>query len=163
MLLVQPICAILRAGATVLVALVAGCTYDPAIHNAWEDAYIVVMLEPSTPAKLRLSLDAEGEPSAQRAACSLYVEFPPDSPARGVELHASAPGFDESLVFVPTNTDPFIDFSDLVPQIPTTVVLDIEVLLRDGGAGEVTVAAYASVASLESDLELSLVFEETPG
>ena len=57
----------------------------------------------------------------------------------------------------------FIDYSDLVPQVPTMVALDIEVLLRDGGAGEVTVSADASVPSLESEVELSLVLEEIGG
>ncbi len=165
MFLVQPICSILRTGATVLVAVVVGCISDPLIHHADARAEIVIMLEPGTANKIKLSLDADGEfyGGGLGAVCFLYVAFPADSPVREVELHASAPGFDESLVFVATKTDMFIDYSDLVPQVPTMVALDIEVLLRDGGAGEVTVSADASVPSLESEVELSLVLEEIGG
>ena len=44
-----------------LVAIVAGCTSYPLIHQADARAEIVVMLEPGTANKLRLSLDADGE------------------------------------------------------------------------------------------------------
>lgn len=151
------------------VCLIAGlafigvaCVVDDVGSSAQDGELLDIHLEPGEAKALRLEVVLDGEPRSVSTAAGLLVGFSHDSNVQVVDVHVTGSGFDQRAQF-DRNLHDRIDFSELVPAIPSTIELDVTVSLVSGEAGEVTVDAYCSVSAQGAwEAELTMTLEEVP-
>lgn len=138
------------------------CAGDPSEHSEEARANLVLSFSEDASTKVKLTLEAHGEPRDVASLCFVGVDFTPYTQQGAVELHGSSDGFDETILAEP-NSDKSLEFSTLFTRVPTSLVVNLDAVLRSETTAEISLFAFAGFSSdHESDADIVLTVEQLP-